>query len=717
MAQGGSELVRLNESPEVLLRTLNRDLLRLSAASSHLNDRDVTMKIVDVLRRTVATEVLHDLYVVAVTGSQGAGKTTLVQQILGLDNRLLPPNVGRGERMPVLITEDADVSEPTPFSRDLADADPDNPNAPITAASPLDHAEWLLTLQGARHRSLLAEVRVPVGQGLGGGRALLLLPGHETRTRENWMWQDYLQQALAASSMGIVVVDHSRLANVMADQIAREVAQLVDGSRPIVVITKTERLDDESKAELTTTAATTFAIPDTELDRIVLTGLDFDIDWRPHLASVIDAYGNISQSSRHLQLNQLRTLIADDLSQVIDDVDNARSDHQGGNTTEQRSAEAALDTFDRAAASLRHEFDKKVAEAIQSHANSAARLAKQDHQDDEEGMTRLPVRVIRFFKDSAGDKENRAEKRLRTAWDEADDRGAGFGPRFADTLGDIVSRRLSVAAPVPLKPGSISDRLPAQRLGEPGHDIVLPDGTEHDLRLLSVMDRETIIKPTKEWSAAISLMPLLALEFVRTAQITPEMLSLSPKSFTTADFDPTEFATKVSGAWQGWSVAQRTLLFTAATVFGLDAIDGEINTIPAFATGVNASLSAAGVPGWIAGATSTAVGAAVSVVGAGALAAIVVNEARRRDSNQRAAITQTVSAMGDQYLAHYRDGFDDLMTGTRDVLEARLTRWLNLDADFARDQWLGKVLSDVRTRRNDLLDAINANPLIAAPTA
>jgi hypothetical protein len=212
-------------------------------------------------------------------------------------------------------------------------------------------------------------------------------------------------------------------------------------------------------------------------------------------------------------------------------------------------------------------------------------------------------------------------------------------------------------------------------------------------------------------------MPFLSQQIVRTAHVTPEILAIDPATRVSEDLDPTVFAERLGAAWQGWSTAQQTLLLSAATVFGLDGIDGEIDTIPALIGGVRATLTGAGLSPGVASAGSVAIGAVASVVAVGALAALVVNEARRHDSNERAALTATVHAMGDQYLSHYCDGFDEVMGATRDVLQARLQRWLNLDKAFAQEQWLAKTLSDVRSRRNDLLEAIHANPLVAAASA
>ncbi|WP_017737811.1 hypothetical protein [Pseudomonas sp. CBZ-4] len=72
------------QSPEVLLESLNNALRHLRGACTDLGNEEIDDKLLEVMRRLLLAQVLGDTWVVAVGGSQGAGKTTLMACLYGL---------------------------------------------------------------------------------------------------------------------------------------------------------------------------------------------------------------------------------------------------------------------------------------------------------------------------------------------------------------------------------------------------------------------------------------------------------------------------------------------------------------------------------------------------------------------------------------------------------------------------------------------------------
>lgn len=96
------------ESPEIQLKALNNALRRLRGACSALDGEELDEKLLEVMRRLLLAEVLADTWIVAIGGSQGAGKTTLMASLYNLhhdNSSWLRSNEGRGEKMPILILE------------------------------------------------------------------------------------------------------------------------------------------------------------------------------------------------------------------------------------------------------------------------------------------------------------------------------------------------------------------------------------------------------------------------------------------------------------------------------------------------------------------------------------------------------------------------------------------------------------------------------------
>lgn len=102
-------------APEVLLAELNNGLRRLRGACTELDDDEIDHALLRAMRRLLLAEVLSDTWVIAVGGSQGAGKTTLMATLYelgGTEPRWLQANEGRGEKMPILIAEEKGRTTP-----------------------------------------------------------------------------------------------------------------------------------------------------------------------------------------------------------------------------------------------------------------------------------------------------------------------------------------------------------------------------------------------------------------------------------------------------------------------------------------------------------------------------------------------------------------------------------------------------------------------------
>ncbi|MFZ4215664.1 hypothetical protein ACOZB2_30335 [Pantoea endophytica] len=97
------------ESPEIQLRELNIALSGLRDAATKLGTDEFDEKLLDVMRRLLLAEVLADTWIIAMGGSQGAGKTTLMASMYdcrGENMGWLQSNEGRGEKMPILNRKD-----------------------------------------------------------------------------------------------------------------------------------------------------------------------------------------------------------------------------------------------------------------------------------------------------------------------------------------------------------------------------------------------------------------------------------------------------------------------------------------------------------------------------------------------------------------------------------------------------------------------------------
>lgn len=117
------------QSPEILLQDMNAALRELYGAAQLLDDERLNAELPLVVRRLLLAEVLGTTSILAIGGSQGAGKATLVESLYALggeDAQWLQPK-GRGEKIPMLVLEDAAHGE---GSRCASPADQGGPSVP-----------------------------------------------------------------------------------------------------------------------------------------------------------------------------------------------------------------------------------------------------------------------------------------------------------------------------------------------------------------------------------------------------------------------------------------------------------------------------------------------------------------------------------------------------------------------------------------------------------
>src|SRR5471032_2368189 len=148
------------QSPELLLSKLNRALRELRGAAHVLNNPAVDAQMLPVMRRLALAEIMHARWLIAVGGTQSAGKTTLVRSLYGVDNKWLPPNEGQGETLPILIEESDQHAAPQGYARMLV-PDARAPHQFIREDVSMEQPDFVAACRGQNAAVLLPILRVP----------------------------------------------------------------------------------------------------------------------------------------------------------------------------------------------------------------------------------------------------------------------------------------------------------------------------------------------------------------------------------------------------------------------------------------------------------------------------------------------------------------------------------------------------------------------------
>ena len=719
------------QSPELLLKDLNRALLELNAASVVLNDQELARELRDVTRRLVLAEVLSGTWIVAVGGPQGAGKTTLMLSMYGLEEcgaEWLNPNEGRGERLPVLILEDDSCISPRGALRELGPLDHTKQRFGVVERD-VEVGEFQSATRNANTNAVLPVLYVPRTYFKHPGQAFLLLPGYEQEDRDNSAWQQLMRQALVGAAGCIIVTDETRLAGQRETEILRDMlANDLPGTCPLVVISKTESLaaNVERLSELRTRAGDVFQIPSGEVDRRVhcvgSSDPSFKAQWLPRLRQELNDMAIGGTDSRQVQLSRLQGVLEKRLGSVLNLAASRSRLHFGPSGGEDGGAvevvTCVLKAFDEAKNDLEERYKDAMMRMVASHRDKAWESLESILIRKYEGVMPKLGGLIQ----TTSEKHQRLVSDTESAW-----------PKPHQVLESFVTETAALThkklgAPKDLQ--APEDTGVFKRLGYLGSDGTITAWgrpTNDDIRNIQVMlgspsaEADLPALATKELESTVRLLPALALEYARLASLMPVLVGVDSKSLTSLPVTDVNAALQsVKQQFQQATDISKSILRGVAMVMAVDVgVDGKIDSLPALIAaltgGANAAAASAGTgAATTIGTTTTATaaagasvaGAVVGIIAVGYLAHSALQEVRRHDAQVRSVAQQMLASISDHHLVHFMSHFNQLMKELRQHLRQRLERRYRLDEQLMTQDRLAKALADVAGGRRDLLEQL-----------
>lgn len=717
------------QSPELLLTDLNRALLELNAASVVLNDQELAHELRDVTRRLILAEVLAGTWIIAIGGTQGAGKTTLMLSLYGMEGGgagWLNPNEGRGERLPVLILEDDSCVSPRGALRVLGPLDGTKQRFGVVERK-VDVEEFQRAICNADTDVVLPVLYVPRTYFTRSGQAFLLLPGYEQEDRHNAAWQQLMRQALVGAAGCLIVTDETRLAGQRETEILRDMlTNDLPGSSPLVVITKTEGLaaNDERLSELRNRAGEVFQISSSEVDRRVhcvgSTDPAYTSQWRPRLSKELNDMAMGGTASRQAQLLRLQDVLERRLGRVLSLAGIRSRLYFGRGAGEDGGAlevvSRVLEAFDEARNDLEEKYKAAMAGMIASHNGNAWKSLESTLIEEYEGMRPKVEGLL----ETTSEKHRRLLRDTESAWPKPDK----VLESFVIATAGLTHKKLG--APEALPPPT--DPSVFKRLGYVDRDGAIRAWgrpTDDDMRNMQVMlgasssNAGLPALATRELESTVRLLPALALEYARLAILMPALVGIDSKSLTSLPAADVNAAMQsVKQQFEQATDISKSILRGVAMVMAVDVgFDGQIESLPALITaltgGSNAAASTAAAGTATAATTTTAAAAGVSmaavVVGVfavGYLAHSALQEVRRHDAQVRSVAQQMLASISDHHLVHFMSHFHQLMDELRQLLQRGLRRRYRLDDQLMTQDRLAKALADVAGGRLDLLEQL-----------
>jgi signal recognition particle receptor subunit beta len=702
------------QTPELLLSELNKALRELRAAARVLNENSLDTVMFPVMRRLALAQVMGEEWLIAVGGTQSAGKTTLVRTLYGLrdDDPWLPDNEGQGETLPILIEEVEGLDEPQGYAKMLVPSEDDQRQFDFKLKE-IESGEFVDACRGRLPQVLLPVLRVPRRHFYSTGQSLLLLPGYEKRTAGNASWQDLMRQALIGATGCVVVTDATRLADKSQQEILRDMlANELRTVRPIVVVTKTEGLagTPECLDELRRSAIEVFQLEGEDAARrVVCAGIDapgterYSQAWMPDFGAMLRDMSLSGAASRQAQLARLEQTLAADLGDVLREVRTqaalfARSAHGEGGV--QETVDACLAAFDEARAALAKEYQSTTAAVVGKHYSDAWKCLEKRLVEQHEGILN---KIVNTF-NTVTETQSKIEQDVLDSWG----RPGALLQKYTAGLGELTA---SVAGPEhPVT--TFASGAPAQRLGyvdssgKAQQAKFTTEKVQANLRALMLSQAGEVSPGTnRELERTARMLPAMALEYMRIAAAVPELVRVDAvKLRELPQADLNRAAANIKQQFNEFSDTSRSILKGIAAVMAVDvAADGHADIIDVLVRGGTAGGSGPAAAGMTIG------GAVTAVVAIGYLAHSALQEVRRYDGQVRGLANSMLQNTRDHHLLHFTARFEQVMDLVRARLREGLRQRYGLDQRLVHQDRLAKALADVFTLQQELLSHLAAS--------
>lgn len=700
-------------NPEMTLERLNHRLLNLRSAVGYMKNESLFGQLTEVIRKTMIASVVYKYDLTAIAGLQGTGKTTLLRELYDLDPEdILPDNWGRGEMSPMLLLE-TNTSKLIYKIRKLVFEGGECDESEIEVTK----EDFYSALKNRVDNQLLPIIYVPHRYFQGSQKGFLLLPGYEPYDGKNNTWQDLMRLALWGCTSSVITTDLAGLPGDKGDLSSDMAKACFLGAKPLIAITNTENWEKGSTlfTGAKNSAVKAFNIPVDHADeRIVYTGQSkpYRSVWVDSFMKKLHKLSKITGAVRERQMENLGELLRKDIVHVLNLIEHEKTKDLAASVDSGKAVKEFLDVFDESVKDLRHEYSDLLTEALNKHANEAASTGVDKYIDEYEGVEGALNKVGDFIFYTSGEVERSHQNSILKAWNGKD--GHGFRTSFQDLLGTITSRRLNFSnKPVKVTSAStIEDVLGYKgKNGKALEPRAIDANHEQNLKAIFLYkSSEQSLKElqlNKEAEQTIKLIPSISLEFLRVAAVFPDIVGVDLNTLLRREDDLRESVSRIKDEYQFLESIKSSIVSHIATIFMLDATDGQIDSIPLLLRTISGeSTITSGTEGDIQAPALTGVNLVALCVAVGMISFSIIREVRREDAEKRDMIRRVIYAIRDANKEHYLKSFDSIMRLLRSSLKDKIAYRYKLPEHFSRTDRLNMAIAEVNSARTDMLESI-----------
>lgn len=299
---------------------LEEHTLGILELADNLQLKSDSEEIINNLRKLYIASVLGTKNaVICIAGLQGAGKTTMMRNFYGLDEKYLPSTLGRGENIPVIFTEKA-VNTPELYAFKVYKKGDEYVEEEVK----VDPQNYKELTNGTDANIMYLNLVVPNKYINNENTVMMLLPGFEKKKNP---WQDLIEFSVNSSDAAVCVCDKSEYATAMGNEVFNDFMEKF-GDKMVIALSRSDTTGDDNKA-FKEIVIRDYNIPETEKDRVVCVGShgnkDKNAKWIDALKNAIQKYtmnGNAEQrNAKFLNdiVNDLRNRFFKIRKEVVND--------------------------------------------------------------------------------------------------------------------------------------------------------------------------------------------------------------------------------------------------------------------------------------------------------------------------------------------------------------------------------------------------------------
>lgn len=282
--------------------------------------------------------------IICITGLQGSGKTTLMKNFYQIDDSLMDIAMGRGEKLPVLITEYEDCSEPT-FYAFCVEKNGENYNE-ISKKINAEEFKSFASVKDEDATVMYLEIRVPFKHTRTENVSFMLLPGYE---RKNDYWQSLIDFSVHCATSAVFVMTENNFSEDKNKELLKKAKEQF-GDNLIYVFSSSEGYDDNKKNDLRKKCCEEQDLASNHSSQIIFTKASVNPkeneEWISELIRAIEKYGISSKNSYVRSLPYYKEL-AEDIRCILYDIDSFVRDDESNEILTELKHSDWLEAFNK----------------------------------------------------------------------------------------------------------------------------------------------------------------------------------------------------------------------------------------------------------------------------------------------------------------------------------------------------------------------------------